>query len=88
VNNCPGGGGCGFGRGGGFGGGAGGFGMLAIDMSKPFKSGSVLIVTDGLHPINNFPHQGLLDRNVRHGSGRACGANAFHPVKTRPRRLA
>jgi hypothetical protein len=46
--------------------------MLAIDMSKPFKSGSVLLVTDVLHPIDNFSHQGLLNGKVRHSSGRAC----------------
>jgi hypothetical protein len=72
IRNLHGGGGGGFGRGGGAGGGPGGFGILAIDMSKPFKSGSVLLVTDVLHPIDDFPHQSLLNGNVRHSSGRAC----------------
>ncbi len=50
-----GGGGCGFGRGGGFGGGAGGFGMLPIDMLiRSFTSGSILLVTDVLHPLDDF----------------------------------
>jgi hypothetical protein len=50
----------------------GDFGMLAIDMSKPFKSGSVLLVTDVLHPIDNFPHQCLLNGNMPHSPGGAC----------------
>jgi hypothetical protein len=45
----------GFGRGGGPGAGPGGLGMLAIDMrSRSFTSGSVLLVTDMLHPIDHF----------------------------------
>ena len=66
IRNLHGGGGGGFGRGGGAGGGPGGFGMLAIDMSKPFKSGSVLLVNDMLHPINSLTLQRLLNGDMRH----------------------
>ena len=73
IRNLHGGGGGGFGRGGGAGGGPGGFGMLAIDMSKPFKSGSVLLVNDMLHPINSLTLQRLLNGDMRHRC-RGCGS--------------
>jgi hypothetical protein len=74
---CGGGGGGGFGRGGGPGGGPGGFGMLSIDISirgdlRLFQSGSVLLVADVLHPIDDSSHQGLLNGNVRHPCSRRC----------------
>jgi hypothetical protein len=31
-----------------------------------FQSGSVLLVTDLLHSVHDFPHQSLLNGNVRH----------------------
>src|ERR1044071_2213044 len=64
----------GFGRGGGGpGAGPGGLGMLAIDMrSRSFTSGSVLLVTDMLHPIEDLPVQRFLNRDMCHCSGWAC----------------
>jgi hypothetical protein len=55
------------GCGGGPGGGPGGLGMLPIDMPiRSFTSASVLLITNVLHPIDDFPHQSLLNGNVRH----------------------
>jgi hypothetical protein len=68
----------GFGRGGGLGGGAGGFGMLPIDMLiRSFTSGSVLLVTDVLHPIDDLAVQRLLNGNMRHRGSWRCAMPVF-----------